>query len=127
MGDAQRLLRIGEEALLKDQKIALLKQRGYNFRFTISDWRLEIPHSAIRNRQSRGLPDRLSERNGTHRPRLEAGRSWGTEVELEATMVSRLGRFCFRRRHCEKKMLALHQQFKESFCRHPPPQANDDI
>jgi len=39
------LLRIDEEAPLKDQKIALLEQRVYNFKFKIPDLRLKIPQS----------------------------------------------------------------------------------
>lgn len=57
MGDAQRLLRIEEEAPLKDQQIALLEQRVYNFKFKISGLRLKksefrILQSAIGMREA---------------------------------------------------------------------------
>ena len=75
MGDAQRLLRIDEEAPLKDQKIALLEQRG-------------LSH------QNGFLPDTDTATDTYYLS--EAGRSWKTEIELEVAGGIGVGSFSLR-------------------------------
>ena len=86
--DAQRLLRIDEEAPLKDQKIALLEQRVSNLEKENDLLKQQNCHPGEADRagqeRGRGLPDRFRERKGTHRSGLEAGRGWETEIELGA-------------------------------------------